>query len=104
MDFGLMQIGDEWIRGETQGFGLSDHVFAMVDDMMRAKLLAPCDRFRSRSGRDDGESGITGERNERRTDATRAIDDQNRLAVILAIGAHAHAFEEQLPCSDADQR
>ena len=76
----------------------------MVDHMMRAELLAPCDRFRSRSSGDDGEPSIATERNERRADSARAIDDQNRLAAILAIGAHAHAFEEQLPCGDADQR
>ncbi|MOA06608.1 hypothetical protein D3C78_1262580 [compost metagenome] len=96
---------DEARRTEPERFHLRRDRLAVIDDVMRAEFFHPGNRFRPRSGGDDGEVGqrpqeLDGDG----ADATSAADDQNGVGRARNRFLHPQPVEQRLISGDRGQR
>jgi len=77
---------------------------AVIDDMIRAKLLDPAFRLRARRRGDDDQPGRLGKLNADRANTPPSADDQDRLSLVGTLAIDAETVEESLIGGDRRQR
>ncbi|MNN21268.1 hypothetical protein D3C81_1345830 [compost metagenome] len=76
----------------------------MVEDMIGAKFLCPCCRFRTGGGADHRKPRIFGQLGRDRANAASGPDDQNRFPGVSAFdGRKAQTVEQSFPSGDRSQ-